>query len=88
MEITSTFSGSVIVVRLSHPEKALSSILVTLSGIVIFFSFLQSLNALQPIDFSVLGRFTVIKLEQPLKELSSIFVTPSGKVTLFIVLQS
>lgn len=49
-------------VRLSHSLNALPSILVTLSGILMEFSFLHSENASYPISLTLSGIVMVVRL--------------------------
>ena len=72
-----TPSGIVMVVRLSHPRKALGSMVVTLSGILIDVSFLQFEKAEQPIAVTPSGMVMAASLSHPQK------VNPSMAVTLF-----
>ena len=58
----------VIPVKLTHPEKADDSILVTLSGIVMSAKLLQSLNVVAGIIVIPAGKMIDFRLEQPKKE--------------------
>ena len=72
-----------IFVKLLQLENELSSILVTLSGIVMVFKLLQPLNVFSLINSTPLEIVILVKLEQLWNELSPIYVTLSGIIMLF-----
>jgi len=77
--------GRLIAVRLTHPEKASSSIVLTESGINMFCNASQSLKAHMPISLMELGITTLSSFEHPSKgpTISYIYSSPS-----FIPLQT
>ena len=66
-----------------HPSNAHVSINVTLSGIVIFFSNLQFLNAQNLIFFNLDGSFMLVRAVHSRKASSSIYFKPLLKFTAF-----
>ena len=62
-------------VRLEHSRKALSPIIVTLSGIVMLVRLEQPLKASSPILVTLFGIVMLVRLVQPSKALSPILVT-------------
>ena len=72
-------------VRLLHPLKARSPMLVTPSGRVIEVRLLQSSKALSPMLVTLSGILIEVRLLQPMKAPEPMLVTPSGMAYSFVL---
>ena len=70
-----------------HSSNASFSILVTESGIVMLFRFVQPQNALRPILVTLSGMVIFVRFVQPLNARNLIFFTLSGMVILVRLVQ-
>ena len=75
-------SAAQYIVSDEQPSNALSSIEVTLLGMLMLVSFEQPLNALVPIEVTLLGITMLVSDEQPENALPPIEVTPLAMSTL------